>query len=180
MFIFYYSGHGLRDESGFKFCTKGPYLSHQKTLDAVKQLGVDKVIYLIDACHAGQFDAAKHGGRAGKAKISKAYDDGDIQAFFQGGVSGNLVMAAASAHEVAPGSSAFSHMFVKACQLIVQKEKIWKTQDPEAHTKMCVRPLAAFGLMSDLLQKKYPDAPRPRIPDIHNMASFPIGPLEEV
>ena len=102
VFVFYYSGHGTRTDDTFKFCTKGPYLSHSRFLeDGIRKLETKRCVIIVDACHSGQFDAAKDKGTKDKPK--GAFDAKDLEAFLA--TSGRLVMVASQANQLAPSPS---------------------------------------------------------------------------
>ena len=90
-------------------------------------------------------------------------------------------MTAASAEQKATGDSAFTHLFVQACEEIVEMQRTMREKDSSRYpTFMCLRPLKIFARMCELWESNFPDAPPPRISDAENYSSFPIGPLSEV
>jgi len=121
VFIFYYSGHIVRADGMLKFCTKGPWLSHRNVLAAMATLGVKRTIYIIDACDCGKVIPTK-----GEpfARSACSFDGADIMDFFQGGITGNLVLTPLFARQMTPGRAAFSYIMVKAAQHLIQKQKI--------------------------------------------------------
>ena len=166
LLIIYYSGHGTRINNGkdFGFCTKGAYLSQSELLKSIKRVKA-KVVIIVDACHSGQFNTAKS-----KSKAPEAFDGADLDAWFR--TSGRLVMSAATARELAPGNSAFTHALIKAAKQQVEKEK---------RKKMCLRPMTLFDnvtvIMEDHYKKKKDKPPPPRISGVEALGSFAIGPF---
>ena len=174
VFIFYFSGHGIRDNDTFNLCTKGSYLSHKEVIEAVDTLGVERKIFVLDTCYSGGFKMSKTSS-AKRVEIGGTDFTGHgIEAFFTKGITGSLVMTAASAHEKAPVNSAFTQLFIAACETIIREKALLHGL---TNTKMCVRPLTLFDTMEELRKTTFPEAPAPRISDVDSLASFPIGPL---
>ena len=179
IFIFYYAGHAVRADGMLKFCTKGPWLTHQEILTAVTNIGLKRALYILDLCESGKFDAVKD-SPGPRAKLPYAFDGADVMAFMRGGPKGNLVMTPLTARQLAPGRGAFTFMFVKACQLIVRKQIALKKKRSSESTLMCVRALSLFDQLAAIWKKQYPSVPVPVIPTSHRLGQIPIGPLEEV
>lgn len=156
LLIVYYSGHGTRSSSEeFQFCTKGPNLSHSDFLKSIDQVKA-KVIIIIDACHAGQFNAAR------KDKGPHDFDAGDLKAWMK--ARGRIVLAAARSTQEAPGSSAFTHSLIESARALLQ-------------SKTDVRPLTLFDEASKHMNRVYATAPKPVISGVEEFESFAIGPF---
>ena len=108
--IVYYSGQSCRVSEQFKFCTKGTYLSHKDFITkCINKVKTQRVVIVIDVCYSGDFNTFKS-----KDKPGRVVDAGDITAFLK--PSGKICFFASQAKEIAPGSSAFTHAFVKSIE----------------------------------------------------------------
>ena len=167
-FIYYHSGHGIY-KNGVKFVINEKHLSRKQLVDAVDNLGAKQVIYIIDTCYSGRFNDFD-------AKFVTDFPN------FPNDNQGNLIIAAASANQIAPESSDFSRMFMEICHEIIAEQKfLIKKNLPNERTYMCVSPLGIISRIWSLvnISGKYAGVPHP-IFSIDAVGHHPIGPLIEV
>ena len=106
IFVVYYSGHGMVGENNtFKFCTQSEHLSADAMCKAVADLGVKRVVFLIDACEAAGF--------SGNQIFSQLARDSKI-----------AVLAASTAFKNTSGDSTFSKLFARACQNLLRDKQL--------------------------------------------------------
>ena len=160
--IVYYSGQSCRVSEQFKFCTKGTYLSHKDFITkCINKVKTQRVVIVIDVCYSGDFNTFKS-----KDKPGRVVDAGDITAFLK--PSGKICFFASQAKEIAPGSSAFTHAFVKSIEKIVRDNE---------EGLLSVSPLETFAKLTKIMKNDKDNPPLPRLCGVDEYTDFDIGPI---
>ena len=154
LLVFYYSGHGSLDENKiFHFGTRSKKLSCEDLFKAISLLGPKRVLYIIDACEAAGVSAIQI------LKDACLQTNPRIE---------TAILAASLAGQKAPGNSAFTHMFVTACESAKAKQR--RLEQP---TEMCLYPGLLQHEMNTSREGLFADAPKAFFSGV----SFPFGPL---
>ena len=128
VFVCYYSGHGKVDKSNlFKFCTRSKPLPSTTICEAIADLGVKRVVFLIDACEAAGFAGNQIFGRL--ARESRF-----------------AVLAASTAFKEASGDSMFSRLFAQACEKLLRDKELFCNHALIFATMVTLNPMATSNM----------------------------------
>lgn len=110
--LFYYSGHGSWDvqTQQFQMCTNTDWLKDSELSTALQSCGAEKVLIIVDACHAGGFDMNKEDPLPSVSTMLQSLSGGK----------GTAVLGACGQDSVTPGSSPLT----TALRKILQAKKL--------------------------------------------------------